>query len=82
MGFVRGRSYASSVGSDGLKMSSSVPRNRELSKASESSTRKSQAVLYVTPTEKGPAGESVIPKAYSATALSLLSNSGTVRLSG
>jgi hypothetical protein len=59
-----------------------VPRKRELSNASESSIRKSQLVRYVTTTEKGPAGESVIPKAYSATGLSLLLNSGTVRLSG
>jgi hypothetical protein len=81
MGFIRGRSVGSLFGSDGAKISSSVPRNRELSRASESSTRKSQAVRYVTPTEKGPAGESVIPKAYSATTLSLLSKSGTVRLS-
>jgi hypothetical protein len=64
MGFVRGRSVGSLFSSDGAKISSSVPRNRELSRASESSTRKSQAVLYVTPTEKGPAGESVIPKVF------------------
>jgi hypothetical protein len=82
MFFACGGWLASSLGSDGLKISSSVPRNRELSNASESSTRKSQVVRYVTTTEKGPAGESVIPKAYSATVLSLLLNSGTVRLSG
>ena len=81
MGFVRGRSIKSLVESDGAKISSSVPGNRELSRASESSTRKSQAVLYATPTKKGPAGESVLPTAYSATTLSLLSKSGTVRLS-
>jgi hypothetical protein len=81
MGFVRGRSIKSLVESDGAKISSSVPGNRELSRASESPTRKSQAVLYATPTEKGPAGESVLPTAYSATTLSLLWKSGTMRLS-
>lgn len=61
---------ASSDGSDGRKIASSAPIKRELNSASESSTRKSQFVRYVTDTENGPAGDSVTPKLYVSTTFS------------
>ena len=69
----------SSEGKEGRKISSSAPMKRELNKASESSTRKSQFVLYVTWTVNGPAGDSVTPKLYVSTTFSLPSLRGAVK---
>lgn len=69
----------SSDGSEGRKIASSAPMKRELNNASESSTRKSQFVRYVTDTENGPAGDSVTPKLYVSTTFSFPSYNGVVK---